>query len=75
MNDADQCRANGWVVGDRLIGDEGYGPTLIELTAIGESRISASIVSHNGVARERDEVLETLAGRTWRRLEDPLPAR
>lgn len=75
MNDADLCRAKGWGVGDRLIGDEGEGPTLIELTAVGESRISATIISHNGLALERDEVLETLSGRTWRRLEDPLPAR
>jgi hypothetical protein len=75
MNDADQCRANGWKVGDRLLSDVGYGPTTIELTAIGESQISATIVSHNGVAPEGQEILETLSGRTWRRLEDPLPAR
>ncbi len=75
MNDADQCRANGWTVGDRLMGDEGFGPTLIELTAIGESEISATIISHNGVALEHKEELSTLSGRTWRRLEDPLPAR
>jgi hypothetical protein len=75
MNDADQCRANGWKVGDRLLSDVGYGPTTIELTAIGESQISATIVSHNGVAPEGQEILKTLSGRTWRRLEDPLPAR
>ncbi len=75
MNDADLCRANGWKVGDRLLSDVGYGPTTIELTVIGESQISAAIVSHNSVAPEGQEMLETLSGRTWRRLEDPLPAR
>jgi hypothetical protein len=34
MNDAQRCRKNGWGVGTRLIGDEGYGHTVIELTAI-----------------------------------------
>ena len=29
MNDADQCRDKGWKVGDRLMGDDGYGPTLV----------------------------------------------
>jgi hypothetical protein len=75
MNDAEQCRANGWKVGDRLMSDEGYGPTAIELTAIGESQITATVVSHNGVTPEQPEMVETLSGRTWRRLEDPLPAR
>ena len=56
MNDADQCRANGWKVGDSLLSDVGYGPTMIELTAIGESQISATIVSHNGVAPEGQEI-------------------
>ena len=48
MNEADTCRANGWGVGTVLEGDEGYGPTRIQLTAIGESRILAKCVSHNG---------------------------
>jgi hypothetical protein len=75
MTDAELCRANGWKVGDRLMGDAGTGPTLIELTAVGERRISARIISHNGVALKHAETLETLDGRTWHRLEDPLPAR
>jgi hypothetical protein len=75
MNDADQCRANGWKVGDRLMSDVGYGPMTIELLDIGESRISATVVSQNGTPPEKEERLESLSGRTWRRLEDPLPAR
>ena len=36
----------GFKVGDRLVGDEGYGPTVIELCYIGERRILAHTISH-----------------------------
>jgi hypothetical protein len=29
---------NGWGVGDILEGDEGYGPSLIKITSVGEER-------------------------------------
>lgn len=45
---AETCRANGWTVGTRLAGDEGYGETVIEITAIGESRILAKVITDNG---------------------------
>ena len=45
---ADICRENGWIPGTRLVGDEGYGPTVIEITAVGERSILAKTVSHNG---------------------------
>jgi len=48
MNDAKKCRGKGWVPGDILEGDEGYGPTQILLTAIGKQSILAIEVSHNG---------------------------
>ena len=38
-----------WVgSGTRLVGDEGYGPTVIEITAVGDKRILARGLSHNG---------------------------
>ena len=39
---------NGWTVGTRLVGDEGYGPTVIRITAIGERTVLAVTESHNG---------------------------
>jgi len=47
-SDADLCRRNGWTVGTRLVGDEGSGPTVIELTAIGTRGILAKAVSGPG---------------------------
>ena len=35
------CRERGWKVGDRLIGDEGYGPEVIVITAIGAEKFLA----------------------------------
>lgn len=49
------CRANGWEPGQHLVGDEGYGPTIIRITAIGAEQILAVQVSHNG----------RLSGRGW----------
>lgn len=73
-NDAETCRANGWVVGDRLVGDEGFGPDVIELTAIGERLILAKRVStsrRNGDLYPilEDEASWTLSCRDWKRVE------
>lgn len=54
MTDAQQCRKNRWKVGTRLVGDEGRGPTVIELTAIGRDRILAVTISQNGEPVEYD---------------------
>lgn len=65
-SDAQTCRDNGWGPGTRLVGDEGYGPTVIEITAVGERRLLAKTVSHNGKAPKRPhEGLWTLAYRDW----------
>lgn len=45
---ADVCRARGWNVGQRLVGKEGRGKTVIEITAVGEAGILAKTVSRNG---------------------------
>jgi hypothetical protein len=67
MTDADKCRANGWGPGTLLVGDEGYGPTIIELTAVGERAILAREISHNGVPSIwKQESLWTLSCRDWR---------
>lgn len=71
MNDAEICRANEWTPGTRLVGDEGYGPTVIELTAVGERHILAKTISHNGKYADRvnGECIEghwTLTCRDWR---------
>jgi hypothetical protein len=65
------CRRCGWhltvaVCETRLVGDEGYGPTVIEVTAVGESRILAKALSHNGVVRPLpSEGLWVLHCRDW----------
>lgn len=40
-NDAQTCSLNGWAVGTLLVGDEGYGPTVLRITAIGEESLLA----------------------------------
>ena len=68
MNNAERCRQNGWSQGTRLVGDEGYGPTVIELTAIGERIVLAKMISHNGVETEPYEKVWTLQLRNWKEL-------
>ena len=66
-SDADICRKKGWVAGTRLVGDEGCGPTVIELTAIGEGDILAKTISHNGNMEEYPhEGSWTLSCRQWK---------
>lgn len=47
---ADICREHGWRVGTCLVGDAGYGPTVIRITALGEKVMLARMVSHARVA-------------------------
>lgn len=66
FTDAELCRRNDWYPGTRLVGDEGYGPTVIELTAIGRDGILAVTVSHDGKPAEDDyEGSWTLHHRQW----------
>jgi hypothetical protein len=64
-NAADVCRENGWPVGTRLIGDEGYGPSTIEITAIGERAILAKVIASPYGPNER-EGSWTLDCRDWK---------
>jgi len=60
------CRTLGWTVGMRIRGNEGRGETVIELTAIGQKRILAKVISHNGEPRnDPHEATWTLANREW----------
>ena len=69
MNDVQKCKRNGWKVGTRLVGDEGYGPIVIEITAIGRERILAIEISHNGEPYpDLVEMDWTLSKRKWRKV-------
>ena len=70
-NDVAKCKRNGWTVGTRLIGDEGYGPTVIELTAIGREQILAIEISHKGkLSEDARESNWTLTERDWQKVEE-----
>lgn len=71
MSDANVCRKNGWDVGTQLVGDEGYGPTVIEITAVGRSGILAVQLSHNGKPSSPHfiESSWTLRARDWKPVE------
>jgi hypothetical protein len=70
-NSADICRANGWSAGTRLVGDEGYGPTVIEITGVGEESILAKTITHNGKQpRWTYEGVWTLSCRAWKEVSD-----
>lgn len=63
--EADYCREHGLLPGTRLVGDEGYGPTVIEITGLGERKILATAISHKGVPIARCETTWTLSRRDW----------
>lgn len=72
MTAAAICRANGWYPGTKIVGDEGFGPTVIEITAIGSSDILARAILHNGKpVRHDSEANWTLDCRDWRRYVPP----
>ena len=68
--ETETCRLNGWSVGTVLVGDEGFGPEAIVITAIGEKSILAKKVRDNtGCAVENpEESLWTLKYRDWVRV-------
>jgi hypothetical protein len=66
-SDADACRRMGWGVGTQIVGDEGFGPTVWEITAIGRSSILT--VTING-GRDKRECLSSLTCRDWTKYKD-----
>jgi hypothetical protein len=63
LSDAELCRRNGWTPGTQLVGDEGYGPTTITITAIGEHGILARCTNNRLIDRVTSW---TLHCRDWR---------
>lgn len=65
------CRERGWSPGTRLVGDEGYGPTVIEITAIGECLILAKTLTHDGKipGHAGAEYTWCLDGRDWKEVD------
>lgn len=61
------CRERGWGPGTRLAGDEGYGVTVIQVTAVGEQMILAKTLTHRGEVPPwaGQENSWTLACRDW----------
>jgi hypothetical protein len=70
MTDADLCRSRGWGPGTRLVGDEGYGPTVIEITAVGERILLAKLISHDGDSTGENEASWTLSCREWKEVQE-----
>ena len=65
------CRANGWGVGTRLAGDEGYGVTVIEITGFGSTSMLARSIEHAGKRTWRDESSWVLYCRDWHEATEP----
>lgn len=64
---ADECRALGWLPGTRLAGDEGFGETVVEITALGEHEILAKTIIRRGVPEgDHHESTWCLDARDWR---------
>lgn len=59
---------NGWTIGDILEGDEGYGPDLIKITAVGEERFLCRWNYQKGNGWERESGQTTLKCRKWRKV-------
>lgn len=66
LTEAAVCQANGWGPGTYLAGDEGYGVTIIKITAVGEDGLLARMVAHDGKPRAGRENSWVLWCREWR---------
>lgn len=69
MASADLCRMNNWTPGTKLAGDEGFGVTIIRVTALGEKNILAERELSNGKTPAwRYESVQNLHDRDWRKV-------
>lgn len=66
LSPAEICRRNGWGPGTKIVGDEGYGPCTIEITAVGVYSILARCVEPHGSEYEQ---MWHLDGRDWKKCE------
>jgi hypothetical protein len=63
LSPAEICRRKGWGPGTLIVGDEGFGPCTIEITAVGESSILAKCTEPHGPGIEQ---MWHLDGRNWK---------
>jgi hypothetical protein len=63
--DRETCELNGWKVGTRLVGDEGYGPTVIRIVYMDDDTMIARQESHNGEPIGGKAAAWTLTCREW----------
>ena len=60
------CRERGWIAGTKLVGDEGFGPEVILITAVGEQSILARTLTRRGEGPDwAREALWCLSCRDW----------
>lgn len=64
-DDVETCKRNGWTVGTRLTGDEGYGPTTIEITYLSDQTLLAKRISTPDGRYVGEESSWTLMCRDW----------
>jgi hypothetical protein len=72
---ADQCRANQWVAGTDLLGEEDGWLTVIRITAVGVTYILARTLAERPSGQSwrvssRGESLWNLSDRSWRVMAD-----
>jgi len=65
LSDAQVVRRKRWHVGTRIVGDEGYGPTEIEITAIGHQSVLARRVEGDHLGYE---ATWTFSCRDWQKV-------
>ena len=68
-NSVEICRANGWQVGDVLVGDDECSRGWIRITGMGETRVLARWLYAD--QPDSDERLVSLDFRDWRKVETP----
>jgi len=71
MTDVEILNSLGGKLGSKLIGDEGFGPEIIVITAIGEENVLARrLTDTNGNLVNVPESFWTLHYRDWKLLEE-----
>lgn len=64
-SDAAACHRMGWTVGTRIVGDEGLGPEIWRITAIGIASVLTVTEKPGGDKREKPS---SLSHRDWRKV-------
>lgn len=73
-SERETCELNGWSIGTRLVGDEGFGPTVIQIKYFTrEGDLLAITESRNGKDVNEREYFWTLRCRDWSEV-DPAAA-